>query len=73
MAMTSQVDTHVKTEFYEGLEGLKTIYEKILNESDKDMLPGEPFLVIMGTGEIDPRFHDYIEKDFLPFRMGFPR
>lgn len=73
MALTSKIDSHVKTQFFEGLEGLKTVYAKILNESEKNMQPGELFLCILGTGEMDAEFQRYIEKDFIPWRTGFAR
>ena len=73
MAMTSKMDSQVKTQFYEWLEGLKTVYSKILNESDKNMAPGELFLCILGTWEMDWEFQRYIQKEFIPRRMGFKR
>lgn len=73
MAITSKVDSKVKTQFYEWLEWLKSVYEQALSESDKYMQPDEPFLVFLGTWEIDPAFANYIEKEFLPRRKTFPR
>lgn len=73
MAITSKMESKVKTQFYEWLEGLKTVYEQALSESDKHMEPDEPFLVFLGTWEIDPAFAHYIEKEFIPRRKTFPR
>ncbi len=73
MAMATKVDAPVKTQFFEGLEGLKTIYTQIITEGDKTMEPGEPFLSFTGAGSIDPNLLQYLEKEFIPRRLTFPR
>ena len=37
MAMATKVDAPVKTRFFEGLEGLKTLYPQIITDGDSNM------------------------------------
>jgi hypothetical protein len=33
------------------------------------MPKGEPFLTFVGTSKIDPRFQEYLSKEFVPWRL----
>lgn len=73
MAMTTKINTPVKTQFFEWLEWMKTIYEQIIREGDSTMEPDEPFLSFTGSWDMDPHLLTYLEKDFIPRRLTYPR
>jgi predicted transcriptional regulator len=72
MALASKVWMPVKTQFYEWLEGLKTAYKQIIL-SGWEMEDGEPFLTMVWTTNIDEAFQRRLEKEFIPWRLTFPR
>jgi len=73
MALTHKIDSPVKTQFFEGLEGLKTVYKNIIMPSGDEMEPDESFLTFVGTNKIDPQFQHFLEKEFVPRRQKFTR
>ena len=38
-----------------------------------DMEKGEPYLTFTGTGNIDPKFQQYLTREFAPRRLKYPR
>jgi predicted DNA-binding transcriptional regulator len=68
LAMASKFNTKPKVQFYEGLEGLKYVYEQIIL-SGSEMDKGESFLTFVGTTDIDPGLQKYLVEDFVPWRL----
>jgi len=73
MAIASKYDNKPKVQFFEGLEGLKSIYEWIILHGGDDMEKDESYLTFTGTWDIDPAFQDYLVNVFAPWRLKFPR
>lgn len=70
MAMASTFNSKPKVQFYEGLEGLKYVYEQIIL-SGSEMDKGESFLTFVGTTDIDPGLQKYLVEDFAPRRLKY--
>lgn len=68
LAVANKYDNKPKVQFFDGIEGLKSIYQEVIL-SEKDMAPGEPFLTFVGTSKIDPAFQEYLSKEFVPRRL----
>ena len=68
LAIANKYDNKPKVQFFDGMEGLKTIYEEVIL-SGKDMPTDEPFLTFVGTSKIDPNFQEYLSKEFVPRRL----
>ena len=68
LAIANKYDNKPKVQFFDGIEGLKNIYQEVIL-SEKDMAPGEPFLTFVGTSKIDPAFQEYLSKEFVPRRL----
>lgn len=68
MAMASKFNTKPKVQFYEGLEGLKYVYEQIIL-SGSEMDKWECFLTFVGTTDIDPGLQKYLVEEFVPWRL----
>lgn len=67
-AIASKYDNKPKVQFFDGIEGLKNIYEEVIL-SGKDMPAWEPFLTFVWTNKIDQRFQEYLSKEFVPWRL----
>jgi len=61
LAITERFGNRPKTQFFEGLEGLKKVFEDILL-TGKDMTT--PYLSFIGTDDMDNRVEEYITKEF---------
>ncbi len=72
MALANKANSPMKTEFFEGLEGLKIAYKKVITDG-VDETPDEPFLSMMGAVEIDPSFLHWLQQEFIPRRLSFPK
>lgn len=70
LAITNKYDNKPKVQFFDGIEGLKSIYREIIL-TGKDMPMGEPFLTFVGTSKIDPGFQEYLSKEFVPRRLKY--
>ncbi|MFZ2151171.1 MAG: helix-turn-helix domain-containing protein [Candidatus Absconditicoccaceae bacterium] len=65
LAITEKFGNRPKTQFFEGLEGLKKIFDEVLSAGDK---MASPYLSFVGTNEMDPRVEKYIYNEFIPQR-----
>lgn len=72
MALANKANSPMKTEFFEWLEWLKIAYKKIITDGVTET-PDEPFLSMMGAVQIDPRFLNWLQKEFIPRRLSFPK
>lgn len=70
LAIANKYDNKPKVQFFDGIEGLKVIYEEVIL-SGKNMPSGEPFLTFVGTSKIDPRLQEYLSKEFVPRRLKY--
>ena len=68
MAITSKFDNKPKVQFYEGLEGMKHVYEQIIL-SWTEMEKWESFLTFVGTTNIDEKLQKYLVDEFVPRRL----
>ena len=73
LAIANKYDNKPKVEFYEWLEWLKNIYENIILHGGDDMEKDEPYLTFTWTGDIDPKFQQYLMHEFAPRRLKFSR
>lgn len=71
MAIQNKKGIKPKVQFYEGLEGIKTLYEDVIISSE-EMEEGEPFLTFIGSGEIDQKLARWFEEEFIPRRITCP-
>ena len=69
LALSGKYDNRPKVQFYEGLEGLKYVYEQIIvaGEAKVEKKP-DFFPVFLGTTGIDPAFQRYLMEEFVPRR-----
>jgi hypothetical protein len=65
LAVTSKYGTRPRTQFFEGVEGIKKIFTEVLEEG-KTM--ESPYLTFVGTNKMDPRIEEYIYHEFIPLR-----
>ncbi|MCF7834878.1 hypothetical protein K9M48_02370 [Candidatus Gracilibacteria bacterium] len=65
LAITEKFGNRPKTQFFEGFQGLKKIFEEVLNAGDKMI---NPYLSFVGTNKMDPRVEKYIYNEFIPQR-----
>lgn len=65
LAITEKIGNRPKTQFFEGFEGLKQIFEGVLNAWKKMTVP---YLSFVGTNKMDPRVEEYIYNEFIPQR-----
>ncbi len=70
LAIANKYDNKPKVQFFDGIEGLKVIYEEVIL-SGKIMPAGEPFLCFVGTSKIDTRLQEYLSKEFVPWRLKY--
>lgn len=63
MALASKIDSPVKSQFFEGIEGLKTMYQDILDT-------GENIKAFLGVQAVDESFKSYLNRYFLPKRVS---
>lgn len=73
LAIANKYDNKPKVQFFEWLEGLKNVYEWIILYWWEEMPKADPYLTFTWTGDIDPRFQDYLVNEFAPWRLKFPR
>jgi len=68
LAISNKYDNKPKVSFFDGIEGLKSIYQEVIL-SWEYMPPKEPFLTFVWTSKIDPSFQEYLSKEFVPRRL----
>ena len=66
LAVTNKFNNRTRTQFFEGLEGLKQIFEEVL-EAGEEM--EEPYLSFVGADHMDPKVEKYIHEEFIPRRL----
>lgn len=68
MALADKYDNKPKVQFYEGLEGLKYVYQQLIITVEE--YP-EPSLVFLGTTNMDPKFQNYMMGEFMTRRAKY--
>jgi hypothetical protein len=65
LAITNKLGNRPRTQFFEGFEWLKKIFEEVLiaGETMKD-----PYLSFVWADTMDPKVERYIEEEFIPQR-----
>jgi len=66
LAVTNKLNNRTRTQFFEGLEGLKQIFEEVL-EAWAEMK--EPYLTFVGADNMDPKVEKYLYEEFIPRRL----
>lgn len=61
MAITGTIGKKPKMRYFEGVDGIKTLYNSILEKSD-------PLFAFLSDGEINPKLQDYLNKEFVEKR-----
>ena len=60
-----------KVQFFEGFEGLKYYIKELVSVGNDE--GDEPFMTILGDNDIDPRFENFLENEFIEYRLQFPK
>jgi len=66
LAITNKFNNRTRTQFFEGLEGLKQIFEEVLAAGSEMK---EPYLTFVGADHMDPKVEKYIYEEFIPRRL----
>lgn len=66
LAVTNKFGSKPKTQFFEGFEGLKRVFEEVLLAGEKMK---DPYLNFIGASSMDPRIENYIYNEFIPKRL----
>ena len=69
IALINEYWTKPKVYYYEGSEQLKNLFKEIILEW-KNMWD-EQFLTFLGTMNIDPEFQEWLDKEFVPYRLKY--
>lgn len=60
-----------KVQFFEWLEGLKQYMKEIIEVGNGEW--DEPFMSVLGDSDIDSRFEQFLEEEFIDYRLKFPK
>ena len=63
LAMAEKFGTKIKVQFFEGLEGLKKMYNDLLTSKDEDIH------AFLGREYTNPTLRTYFDKEFIPQRV----
>ncbi len=60
-----------KVQFFEGFEGLKYYMKELVRTGNDEW--DEPFMTILGDSDIDPQFEQFLEEEFIDYRLQLPK
>jgi sugar-specific transcriptional regulator TrmB len=63
LAMAEKFGSKPRVQFFEGLEGVKKMYNDLLTSTT------EPICAFLGLESISTKLHEYLNKEFLPQRI----
>lgn len=66
LAITNKFGNRPRTQFFEGLEWLKKVFEEVLSAGESMT---EPYLSFVWADKMDPKVEKYIYEEFVPRRL----
>ena len=73
LAIANKYDNKPRVQFFEWLEGLKSLYEWVIMYGWDGMGKDEHYLTFTGSGDMDSELQKYFTQEFIPRRLTFPR